>query len=106
MQAERHLFPVMDVDLGSGDGRLALADVRWRLVLQGFEDGLDVLAGAERVGLEVGTGAGVVASVKAANGDGVRAAGRRVGDVEVAEDALAASVLDAEPAGASALAAE
>ena len=55
MQAEAQLFAVVQVDFRLRDGGLAAAQVRRRLVAQGGEDGLDVLAGAERVGAEIGT---------------------------------------------------
>src|SRR5262249_47649047 len=57
---------------------------------------LDVLAGAEGVGAKVGAGAGVVADLEAADADAVLAAGGRVAHLVVAEDAVAAEVLDAE----------
>src|SRR5262249_9823427 len=63
---------------------------------QAGEDGLDVLAGAQRVGAEVGALAGVVADVEAANGDLVAAARGRVGDLVVREDPVPAEVADGE----------
>jgi hypothetical protein len=106
VQAERELLAVVQVDLRAGDGGLALPQVRRGLVAQRLEDGLDVLAGAEGVGLEVGAGAGVVADLEAADTDLVLAAGGGVGDAVVAEDAVLAQVLDGKLLGAGALPAE
>src|SRR5204863_8996926 len=81
---------------GVGDGGLAAAQLGRGLVAQGGEDGFDVLAGAQGVGAEVGALAGVVADVEAADADPVLPAGGRVGHLVVAEDAVAAQVLDLE----------
>ena len=57
----------------------------------------------EGVGAEIGAGAAIVADLEAADADAILAAGRRVGDLIIAEDAVAADVLNAElafgPAG-------
>src|SRR5207302_7370436 len=92
--------------LRSGDGGLALLEVGRQLAAGAFQHGLDVLAGAEGVGPVVGAGAGVVADLEAADGNLVLAAGGRVGDAVVGEDAVLAEVLDAELALAGALAAD
>src|SRR5438132_1184147 len=84
------------MDLRMRDGGLAATQLRRRLVLEGGQDGLDMLAGAQRVGAEVGAFAGIVAQVEAANADAIGAAGGRVADLVVAEDAVAAQVLDAQ----------
>src|SRR5262249_48935005 len=57
---------------------------------------LDVLAGTERVGLEVGAGAEVVARPAAADGDAVGVAAVRVGDLELGEDRVVTYVLQGE----------
>src|SRR5579884_2612396 len=78
------------------DVGLAAADGGRRVVAQHGQDGLDVLAGAQRVGLEVGALTEVVADVEAADADAVLAAAGRVGHLEVAEDAVAPQVGDLE----------
>ena len=65
--AELQLLAVVQDDFRPGDGRLLLLEVRRDFVLEVIEDGFDVLAGAERVGLEVGAGAGVVADIEPAD---------------------------------------
>ena len=97
MDADAKLLAVAEVDFGVGDGGLLAVQLGRRLVAQRGEDGLDVLAGAERVGAEVGALASVVAGVEAPDGDAVLALGLGVGDLVVAEDAVAPQVLDAQP---------
>ena len=94
VDAELELLAVVEVDLRPRDGGLLLLEVRRQFVLEVVEDGLDVLAGAERVGLEVRAGAGVVADLEPADGDRVLPAGLGVGDAVVGEDAVLAEVLD------------
>ena len=85
---------VIERDLWPGDRRLALPHRVRRILAEFFEHALDVLAGAERVRFEVGTGAGVVPGVKAPDGDGVLPARLRIGDPVVRKDLLAAGVFD------------
>src|SRR5262249_61875390 len=66
------------------------------LALQPGQRELDVLAGAQRVGGEVGAGAGVVAGVRPAHLDAVGVAAGRVGDRELRKDRLLAEVFQAE----------
>src|SRR6185437_13154824 len=63
------------------------------------EHRLDVLAGAEGVGFEIGAGAGVVADVEAADVDFVLPLGLGVGDAEFGVDAVLAEVFNGELAG-------
>ena len=58
------------------------------------------------VGAKIGAGAGIVADLEAADADAILAAGGRVGDLVIAEDAIAAEVLDAELPFHGALAAD
>ena len=67
MDADAQLLRVMEINLRVRDGGLAAPQLRRRLVAQGGQHGLDVFAGAERVGAEVGAIAMVVAHVEAAN---------------------------------------
>src|SRR5205807_422985 len=76
------------------------------LALQFGEGELDVLAGAEGVGGEVGAGAVVVARPGAADLDAVAAPRLWVGDLELGEEAVAAEVLQAEVLLAPELAAQ
>ena len=66
VQAQAQLLAVGQEDLRLRDGGFALADGGRRVLAQGGEDGLDVLAGEQGVGAEVGTGTGVIANVEAA----------------------------------------
>src|SRR5262249_35833992 len=92
--------------VGVGDGGLPLAHLPGHLLAGGREDAFDVFASAERVGAVVGALAGVVADVEAADGDAVLPAGGGVGDLVVAEDAVAGEVVDAELLAGGALAAD
>ena len=56
----------------------------------------DVLARAERVSGEVGTGASVVAGRGPTDGDAIRPPRRRIGDEKIGEDELIADVLERE----------
>ncbi len=68
------------------------------------QDALDVLAGADKVVLVIGTGAGVVQFVERADFDAVGFLGNRT-DFENAENGMVALVDDFENLGAGALAA-
>jgi hypothetical protein len=93
---ELQLLAVVQVDLRPRDGRLLLLQMRRNFVLQVIEHRLDVLAGAERVGLEVRAGADVVPDLEAPDGNRVLPAGLRVGHPVVGEHAVLAQVLDLE----------
>src|SRR5262249_27033923 len=93
---QQQLFAVVEVHLGPRDGRLAALQRGRRLGAQGGEYALDVLTGAKRVGAEIGAGTAVVADLEAADADAVLPAGGGVADLVVAEDAVAAEVLDDE----------
>src|SRR5262249_31005782 len=97
VQPQAQLLAVLEEDLGEGDGRLLAAQLDGGLLAQGGQDGLDVLAGAQGVGAEVGALAGVVADVEAADRNPVLPPRLGVADLVVAEDAVAAQVLDLEP---------
>ena len=96
---------VIEGDLGSYDGGFAALD-RFAVGLEAFQDGFDVLAGAEGVRLEVRASAGVIAGVEPADGDGVLPLGLGVCNTVVGEDAVLPEVFDGQIGGAGALAAE
>jgi hypothetical protein len=106
MDADLELLAVLEVDLRVSDGRLAAAELHRRLVAQRHQHRLDVLAGAQRVGAEVGAFAGVVERLEAADRHPVLPARPRIGHLVVAENAVAAQVLDAELPLGRALAAD
>src|SRR5262249_44272040 len=96
VQTQPQLFAVGQEDLRLRDRGLTLANRGRRILAEGGEDGFDMLAGAEGVGAKVGTGTGVVADVKAADADPILPARGRVGHLVVAEDSIAAEVLNAK----------
>ena len=96
MQAQTQLFAVAQVDFRLRNGGFAAAQLRRRLFAQRGEDGFDVFASAECVGAKVGAFTGIVADVEAANADTILPAGLGIGDLVIAENAIAAEVLNAE----------
>ena len=66
------------------------------LAFQHGQGELDVFAGPQGVGDEVGTGAGIVAGMEAANVDAVSPLALGIGDVEFREDGMFADVDQAE----------
>src|SRR5262249_44390159 len=91
------LRPVLQVDLAGGRP-VAVLERPGRLGLphEAREGELDVLAGAKRVGGEVGAGARVVARAGAANGDAVGVAAGRVDDLELGQGRVVAAVFNPE----------
>src|SRR5207248_994415 len=83
------LLAVVQGEFGAGDRGLTLAELGGGVGAEGGQDGLNMLAGAQGVGLEVGALAEVVADVKAADADAVLPAAGRVGHPVVTEDAVA-----------------
>ena len=79
-------FAVVRTEAGL-ERRLAAAPLS-----QPAEHELDVLAGSERAGGEVGAGAKIVAQLGPANGDAIRVLAFGIGDFELGEDRLAADV--------------
>src|SRR5262249_20968108 len=97
--AEAHLPASAVLELNLAVGRLeagAQGGGPAALALQGGEGELDVLAGAERVGGEVGAGAEVVADARAAHLHAIGVLALGVGDLEEGEDGVIANVLEEE----------
>ena len=76
-------------DRGAGEGRERSAS----LLLERGKDKLDVLAGPQFVGSEIGAGAKIVARLRAANGDSIDALRLPVADAELREEWLRADIL-------------
>src|SRR5262249_51884355 len=106
VHADPQLLAIVKVNLRMRDGSLSAAQLRRRLFTQRCQHRLDVLAGAQRVGAKLRTFAGVISDIKPSNADAILPAGRRIGDLIIAEHAIASEVLNAKLSLRGAAAAE